>query len=288
MDNELIKKILAAQKNEITEYHVYTNLAGIVKKQEHADILKKIASEEKDHYEFFSKISQTHVKPDRVKVFVYLCMAKLLGLNFGLRFMENGEGMANSHYEQIKTHIPEIEDIAQKEKEHENKLLGLIDEDRLKYVSSMVLGLNDALVELTATLAGFTLALQNTKLIAVVGLITGIAAAMSMAASEYLATKGEAAEKNPIKACIYTGITYIGTVLLLVSPFFVLGNVFMCLGITVACAVMIIFFFTFYVSVAKGLDFKKRFFEMTTLSLSISAISFFIGMAMKKIFGIEI
>ena len=55
----------------------------------------------------------------------------------------------------------------------------------------MVLGLNDALVEFTGALAGYTFALQNTLLVAMTGLITGVAASLSMATSEYLSTKSE-------------------------------------------------------------------------------------------------
>jgi VIT1/CCC1 family predicted Fe2+/Mn2+ transporter len=57
----------------------------------------------------------------------------------------------------------------------------MIEEERLEYVGAMILGLNDALVELSGSLAGFTLALQDSKLVAMVGMITGIAAALSMA-----------------------------------------------------------------------------------------------------------
>ena len=69
------------------------------------------------------------------------------------------------------------------EQEHEAALIELIDEERLRYISSMVLGLNDALVELTGALAGFTFALGNTTTIAMAGFITGSAATLSMAAS---------------------------------------------------------------------------------------------------------
>jgi len=57
----------------------------------------------------------------------------------------------------------------------------LIEEKRLEYTGSIVLGLNDALVEMTGALAGLTLALQNTRLIALSGLVTGIAAASDIA-----------------------------------------------------------------------------------------------------------
>jgi len=279
---------LTAQKNEITEYYVYKRLAEIVKVKEQAEILNRISADELKHYEFFKSLTQEEVLPGRFKIFFYVFISKALGLNFGLRLMENGEGMAQDVYAGLKQVSPEIERITADEEKHERALLDLIDEDRLKYVSSVVLGLNDALVELTATLAGFTLALQNTRLIGIVGLITGIAAAMSMAASEYLATKGEQTKKNPFKASVYTGISYITTVVLLVLPYFMLKNVFVSLGLAIAGSLLIILVFTFYVSVAKGLSFKKRFFEMAILSLSIAAITFFIGMAIKKIFGVNI
>ena len=105
--------------------------------------------------------------------------------------MEKGEEKAQTTYEKISKTIPDAKDIVEDEDEHERQLLDLIDEERLRYVGSMVLGLNDALVELTGALAGFTLALQNTRIVAMTGLITGVAASLSMATSEYLSTKSE-------------------------------------------------------------------------------------------------
>jgi VIT1/CCC1 family predicted Fe2+/Mn2+ transporter len=179
-----------------------------------------------------------------------------------------------------------MEQVMRDEKEHELALINLIDEDRLKYISSVVLGVNDALIELTASLAGFALALQNTKLIGIVGLITGIAAATSMAASEYLSTKEEGQDKDPVKASVYTGIAYIAVVAFLVFPYFFFTNVFLCLAWTILDALVIIFAFTYYISVAKGMDFNKRFIEMAALSLGVSTFTFFLGFAVNKIFGI--
>ena len=105
-----------------------------------------------------------------------------------------------------------------KEEEHEKALISILDEDRLKYIGSMVLGLNDALVELTGSLAGFTFAMQNTKLIALSGLIIGISATFSMASSEFLSARSEG-RKDAFKSCLYTGIAYIITVILLILPY---------------------------------------------------------------------
>jgi VIT1/CCC1 family predicted Fe2+/Mn2+ transporter len=53
-------------------------------------------------------------------------------------------------------------------------------------------------------------------------------------------------------------------------------------------ALFIILLFTFYISVAKGLNFRKRFIEMAGLSLSIASATFFIGLAIRKVFGVGI
>jgi len=74
--------------------------------------------------------------------------------------------------------IPEYAGIVANEEKHELELIALIDEERLKYIGSVVLGLNDALIEFTGTLAGLTFALRNTQIIAVAGLIMGIAASL--------------------------------------------------------------------------------------------------------------
>ena len=84
----------------------------------------------------------------------------------------------------------------------------MLDEERLQYVGSVVLGMNDALVELTGSLAGFTFAMQNTRLIALAGLIIGISATFSMASSEFLSVKSEG-RTDALKSCLYTGIAYL-------------------------------------------------------------------------------
>ena len=285
---DLKEKVLRAQKNEATEHLVYQKLAATVQNKKHAEILEKISREELSHYEFFKNLTLEEVSPDKFKLFFYLSVSRLLGLNFGLKLMENGEDTAQDVYLELKEAVPGIENIALMEKEHEKALIDLIDEERLKYISSVVLGLNDALVELTASLAGFTLALQRTKLIGVVGLITGLAAAMSMAVAEYLSTKHETTDKDPLKASVYTGIAYVLTVVLLVLPYFLFENMFLCLGLALTAALGVIFLFTSYTSVAKNLPFRQRFLEMACLSLGIATITFFIGMAIRKIFGVDV
>lgn len=288
LEPDLQKKILKIQKNEITEYIVYKKLALLAKIKEHAEILEKISEEELRHYEFFKSLTEQETPADRFKIFVYVSIARIFGLTFGLKLMESGEGLAQDTYEKLRAASEQLEKVIQEEREHENQLINLIDEERLKYVSSVVLGLNDALVELTGALVGFTLALQNARIVGIVGLITGIAASLSMAASEYLSTKQEDTGKNPLKASIYTGFAYVATVVLLILPYLIFKNIYICLSLVIISALAVILVFTYYISVAKELDFKKRFLEMAGISLAVAAVNFVIGIIIRNIFGIEI
>jgi len=287
LNSETKKAILTAQKNEITEYFIYKRLSGSIKDFHNKDVLEKISEDELRHYNFWKKYTNKDIKPSKFKVWKYFLISKLFGITFGIKLMEKGEERAQVTYEKISKSMPDAKSIIEDEDEHEKELIDMIDEERLKYVGSMVLGLNDALVELTGALAGLTFALQNTRLIAMTGSITGIAASFSMAASEYLSTKTEEGE-NPLKASVYTGFAYILTVLFLIFPYLIFANYFLSLALTIFNAILVIFIFTFYISVAKDLDFKKRFFEMTLISLGVATLTFIIGIFVRMFLKVDI
>lgn len=288
IDSTLRDRLLIFQRNEITEYHIYRQLAGMLKDSENRKVLERIADDELAHYRRWMHYSGQEVKPDRLKVWMYSLIGRLFGFTFAVKLMESGELGAQENYGSVSSQIAEAETIAREENAHEDALIAMLDEEQLRYAGSMVLGLNDALVELTGTLAGLTLAFQNTRLIALSGSITGIAAALSMAASEYLSTKSEETDKSPLKASLYTGAAYIVTVLLLILPYLIFENYYLCLAITLAVAVAIIAVFNYYISVAKDLPFKRRFFEMAGLSLGVAGLSFVVGLVIREFLGIEI
>lgn len=177
---------------------------------------------------------------------------------------------------------------AHKKNIHGEKLMAVLNRGLLPYVGSIVLGLNDALVELTGAVAGLTLALHNTHMIAMSGLITGFAAALSMAASEYLSTRSEGSQRQPLKASLYTGISYILTVAILILPYLLMNNYFICLAISLTAAVLIIAGFNYYMSVVKNEPFRSRFWEMTLMSFGVAALSFGIGALMRNFLGFQI
>ncbi|NCA97940.1 MAG: rubrerythrin family protein [Clostridia bacterium] len=264
-------------------------LSQTIRDPHNRDILRQISDEEQKHYQTLKGLTGQDVRPNRFRVVFFYVIIRLFGLTFGVKLLEKGEENAVDVYSHLKVDHPQVAELVQDEESHEERLIEMIDEEKLNYIGSIVLGLNDALVELTGALAGFTFAFQNARLIAVTGLITGISASLSMASSEYLSTIQETGDRDrSLKSALYTGLAYVLTVVVLILPFLLLANPFISLSISLVAAVLIIFIFNYYISVAKDTPFRRRFLEMTLISLGVSGISFLIGMLVKTVFGIEV
>ena len=285
---DLLEKLLFLQREELNGQILYEKLSQIVRDSHNRQVLKRISEEEKKHYKMWKKNTQSNVSPNHLKINIYFWLAKILGPTFGIKLMENDEEKTQYAYLSLMKRFPDAKKMLIEEEKHESKLVDMLNEERLKYAGSVVLGLNDALVELTGALAGFTFAFQNTQLIALAGLITGISASFSMAASEYLSNKAEGSEQDPLKSSIYTGIAYIFTVIFLVLPYLLIGNPLLCLLWTILNAIIIIAAFNYYLSVVKDLSFRKRFLEMSAISLGVAFFSFIIGILIRQWFNIDI
>jgi VIT1/CCC1 family predicted Fe2+/Mn2+ transporter len=286
MQDNAARIAMQRQQVEITESEIYLRLAEGVRDGKNARVLRFIGRQERRHAAIWRKRAGAEAKPSALKVFWVILLARLFGLTFVLKRMERKEGTGSRCYDRLAGHFPEARKMGQEESRHEKALLNMLDEELLRYVGSIVLGLNDALVELTGALAGFTLALGSTKVISLAGLVTGTSAAFSMAASDYLSTKAEG-DTRAGKSALYTGVTYLATVILLILPYLLLTDKFLCLGITLAVAIGIIWLFNYYLSVAKDVDFKRRFLEMGAISLGVAAFSFLIGFLLKKLLGVD-
>ena len=277
------------QQNELTESVIYEKIAAFAGGAENKETLMRLAREEKAHYEIWKKYTGIEMKPEKGKVLKFTLIARILGFTFAVKLMERGEGNAQIEYELLAKEVAESAAIRQQEEEHEHALLDMLDEERLQYVGSMVLGLNDALVELTGSLAGFAFALQNTRLIALSGLIVGISATFSMASSEFLAARSEG-RSDALKSCSYTGIAYLLTVIALIAPYLIFpGTQFIpALICMLVVVILIIAGFTYYTSVAQDQPFKNRFLEMALISVSVAVLSFVVGILAKKFLGVDL
>ena len=300
LNKKQLKEIEYLQKRELTDHYLYSKLAKRQKNQHNKEILTKLSNDELGHYNFWKKITKAELKPYQFQIWFYYFVSVFFGMTFGIRLMEKGENKTQHLYKELVGKVDNIEKLLEDEMHHEEKLIDTFNEEKLNYVGSIVLGLNDALVELTGTLAGLTFGLANAQIVAFSGLITGIAASFSMASSEYLSKKQEESHGKALKSAIYTGIAYIITVILMILPYLLVPNrdfnifsltipsIYISLAITIAIVVLIILVFNFYVSVAKRLNFKKRFAEMVTISLGVAVLSFLVGYLVRIIFNIEL
>lgn len=280
------KAVLLSQlKNELTEATIYARLAMLEKDLKNKQILENISADEASHARIIKDILGQDCQISSLKVSWTVFCARVFGITFTLKAMERGENTASKTYRAILKAYPQLAMIAEDEDRHEAELISMLNDERLNNMGAIVLGLNDALVELTGALAGFTFAIDETSKIAKLGLITGLAAAMSMAASAFLSARadaqagGESGEEggNAIKTAAYTGFAYIITVLLLVAPYILLGSARIALGSMLLAAFGIIAFFNFYLSVARGTSFLKGFSVMAGISTIVALISYGFG-----------
>ena len=289
LDEVTTKLLLRFQKEELTSHIVYGRMAKFEKHENHSAILQEIADDELEHYEVWKSYTGVDRSPNHILATWYTLLFFVCGYTFVLRLMEISEQGAVRAYGSLPSAVPEILEIIQREEMHEALLVSILDEERLKYVGAIVLGLNDALVELTGSIAGFTFALANTRLVALAGIITRISATLSMAASNYLAEK---ADQNPhaLKASVYTGISYLVTVVIMVVPFlFYPDNMYAEAFVTMLIfVILIIMAFNYYVSVAQKQPFWSRFGRMAAISLGVAVIAFLIGTLAKVLLGVEV
>jgi VIT1/CCC1 family predicted Fe2+/Mn2+ transporter len=281
-ENAKVSAVLQSQlRNELTEAAVYARLAELEKDGKNKDILNRISADETTHAKMIADILGVEARPSTFKVAWTVFCARVFGVTFTLKSMERGENTASRTYREILKTYPQLAMIADDEDRHESELIGMLNDERLNNMGAIVLGLNDALVELTGALAGFTFALGDSTKIAKLGLITGFAAAMSMAASSFLSARAEAQageeNKNAVKTAAYTGIAYVLTVLLLVAPYAFLPCATLALAVMLLSAFGIIAFFNFYLSVARGTSFFRGFSVMAGISTAVALVSYAFG-----------
>ncbi|MEE3315602.1 MAG: VIT1/CCC1 family protein [Candidatus Thermoplasmatota archaeon] len=293
MEEERRSRLLKLQRMEATEAEVYRRLARMQKDPVNRSILEGISLEEERHETVIAGITGEEVRADMRKVRRQIMLARMFGFTFSVKMMEATEQDAAAEYRALG-----LDDIADEEEAHEENMIGMLDEERLRYSGSVVLGMSDALVELTGALAGLTFALQSLNLVALAGLVTGIAAAFSMGASEYLSSRAEKKSESAVKAAFFTWISYLITVLLLVSPYLLFNadspdfqgleahvQALLC---TFAIGLLIVAVFNFYVSVVEEVSFSSRFMEMTGILGVVSLISYGIGIALRGLLGVEV
>ncbi len=285
IDNSAQKRVLKAQQMEITEYKLYQQLATMTKEPQNREVLTHIAQDELRYYTQLKEVTGQDVAPSAVDFYVYFWIARVFGIIFMMKLRDVA---IKRRYSSLAGDFPQVTRVATQEIGHIATLRDSMTEERLLYIGALVLGLNDAIVEITGAVAGFTFALQSTTLIALAGTITGIAGALSMASSEYLEKQSESAALSSAKAAVYTGGSYLLTAVILVAPYFFFSSYLIALVWMLVFAFIIIAFFSVYSAFLTNQRFSSRFPQMLLLSFGIAFVSFLIGSVLRIVLHINI
>ncbi|MCH3909423.1 MAG: VIT1/CCC1 transporter family protein [Bacilli bacterium] len=288
----LLKQALKSEQDEINGSALYEFMAKREEKKhpENAKILHQMSLDEKKHYGMWVSLTK---KKKQAHIFLNKIVTVIMGFTFVVKWMQKGEKLGQKQYEELQKEVPEAASMLEDERRHEKELYAMLDEERLHYVGAMVLGLNDALVELTGTITGVTFSVKDPRYIALTGIITGVAATLSMMASNYLAESSQG-HKDALKSSLYTGGAYLITVALLVLPYICFiptgdPNAYIyAFCIMIAIVILEIAFFNFYIGVAQEKPFWKHFLLMASISIGVAAISYGIGLLANMLLGVNV
>ncbi len=281
-------------RDEITAYIVYKRLAEIEKNQKPKAVLSKLSKMEHKHYEFWKKYSgEEEIKPHWFTIYLVLLLRRLFGAAFVIKYLEGTESAGITEYKSIAKYIPKkdrktFESIIKDEEDHEQAFADQIKGEHVRYISFIVLGLADALVEIAGIHAGSLGIYNSTLLTGLAGIVAGAAASISMASAAFAQAKQGGFEGSPKTAAGYTGVSYFISAVILASPYFFTANLITALIVSVILGIFIIFFVSWYNSILSGKGLKRDFLELTSVMLAATVALFLFGLLVRHVFGISV
>jgi len=289
----LLDPLLRACREEFLSYHLYRSLARLVgKRGRFRDVLLRAAGDELRHYTllkgFVGECGSTWL---RLRAYLYTALYLLFGLTFTMKLAESMEGSAEVAYRELARSRPELarelEALAADEVKHEAELVEEIEEGRVRYLSSIALGVSDALVELTGVYTGSLGAFASTVSAGLAGLLAGVAASVSMAVAAYTQAKHERG-RSPALSAAYTGAAYSAVTLLLALPYFTVGSMVVAYVAMLAVAVAVAAYMAAYSAVLGGRRFLRELAETAGLILGVSLALYLLGSTLGRLLGVEV
>ncbi len=281
-------------RRQYRDYCVYKALAKTEPEESFRVMIEKVTRYEHEDFLFWRNLSsQKKFGVSKLLIWYFCFLRKVFGLIFTIKILQRRaqetaelykKYLARNRDGDVRRHV---EQMIEHEALHEDELVAELKEDRVTFLSSIVLGLNDGLVELTGALVGFSFALEDHILIAEAGFITGVAASLSMASSAYMQARYDK-DKDPKKAGIYTGAAYIVVVLMLIAPFFIFREVFVSLAVMFGVAFFIINAMSLFGAVLLERNFLRQAGELFAASIGVGTAAFIIGMLFRLFSGVFI
>jgi len=281
--------------DEYTDYMVYKRLSesSRTKDPKFKEILTTLSSTEFKHYQFWKKYSpDTKVSVSTWTVYLTLFLRLIFGTTFAIKYLEKHESAVIKRYKSVKSSIPEadqreFDEMVRDEEEHENTFMDQMQGRYLKYISFIILGLADAIVEISGIHAGSLGIYHSTEITGLAGIVAGAAASIAMASAAYAQAK-QGFQGSATISALFTGVSYFINAIILAAPYFVTGSQIVAISTSVVLAVFIIAFISYYNSVVSQSHFLRDFGELAGIMLGASAALFLFGLLIRSVFGITI
>ncbi len=277
-------------REELFNVHFYSWLANRVKIPALRKILQDFATEERKHYDFWRAYMGKDTDYSAFRLWWYKILVWLLGPTFVIKLLERDEHRIIESYRRLAEVMPSPQreallSFVEDEEKHEEAFLEAIGEaePRVKYVGFIVLGLSDAIIEITGVHAGF-LGISHRPLVAgVAGLIVGFAASISMASAAYLQAKQNQAV-SALQSALYTGFSYLLAVVALALPYFFTNSMLWAFWLSVGMAILLIIAFVYYSCVLFGRNFRSEAVESIVVLGGTTILSYGFGEVLRRVF----
>ncbi len=282
-------------QDEYKDYLVYSELAksNKGKNNEFSKIFSNLAITEKAHYDFWKKFSakkepRTSKWGARLIIFVSL----LFGTTFAIKFLEKHEAGSIKKYKAVAHLIPEEDkaffaNMIIEEEKHEHDFRNDIQSSYVKYISFVILGLADAIVEISGIHAGSLGIYDSTRLTGLAGIVAGAAASIAMASAAYAQAKQGFSGSASVSAA-FTGVSYFASAVALATPYFLTENMIGAVSASITFAIIILAVTNYYNSVITEKSFIRDFAEMVGITFGATIALYILGQIIRSYFGITV
>jgi vacuolar iron transporter family protein len=293
-EQQLSEIAVGEAKDEMTDYTTYRHLAASEKSQSNREMFEKLSAMEHKHYDLWMRYRPkgSEVGPKRATVYLVLFLRRLFGASFAIKYLERREASTVGKYEALKSSVPpedqaEFQSMIEDEKGHETAFADIVAGTYVKYISFIVLGLADALVEIAGIHAGSLGIYDSTELTGLAGIVAGAAASLAMASAAFAQAK-QGFEGSPVLAAGYTGGSYFVAAVALATPYFLTKAMLNAISLSLVFGLTMIAFVTWYNSVISGGRFMKDFSELAGVMLGATFALYIFGNVIRAAFGITI
>ena len=281
--------------DEWSDYTLYERLSKTVASNSpFSEVLRMLSATEHGHYEFWKKyVPEEKPKLDKLKLYWVLFLRRFLGLTFATRYLDRHESNVVAEYAGLAPLIPEADKVAfdvmvADEREHEKAFALKVESSAVEYISFVVLGLADALVEISGIHAGWLGLFEKTEIAGLAGVIAGGAASLAMASASFAQAK-QGFKGSARLSAAYTGVSYFITAVILATPYFLTRDMILALGSSLTLAVVILAITTWYSIVIQQKPFFKDFAEILAILFATTILVFALGTIVSTAFpGIKI